>query len=119
MIRKALIGVLLVGALALPATAQAHFGDRWFGTAAKTGRDIPDKYPKILSASCWSRGPLKAHFLLTNGTRKWDHFGCIVNLVNHWNVPSCVVLVHITGPRWSDFYLTGLLYSACSPRDIR
>ncbi len=105
----------------LPATSHAHYGDLWFQTAADTGRNIVSKYPKIADARCfpktWTRGALNAHSLLTNETRRWDHFACLVQPKN--TTTLCMVVAHISGGRWSDFYLTSWAYNGCRPYDIR
>ncbi len=119
--KKVLIGALLAGALMLPATSQAHYGDIWFYSAAQTSRAITDKYPKIVRAACtalggWQISAFNAHSLLTNDTRRWDHLWCVVT---PRDAPPCVVIAHISGARWSDFYLTSYPVRGCSPYNIR
>ncbi len=120
--KKVLISALLAGALALPATSYAHFGGIWYDTAVNTSRNITAKYPKIVSAQCsalwqtWAKDAFNAHSRLTNDTRRWDHFYCAVQPKY---APSCVVLAHIGGRQWSDFYLTSYPHWGCRPYDIR
>ena len=116
-----LLGLTLVAAASLAASAPAHGGKLWFGTAANVAGNVKRKYPEVTSARCFALPPalrtrFNAHSTVHRDTRSWDHLACVV-------VPTgsdpCVVIAHVTGREWPSFYLTSFPYRGCTPYQLR
>ena len=122
MTKVLLIGLVLVSLLGVTTAAQAHRGDIWYDTAANTAGYVEDKHQGVRTARCVPL-PLRDRvsyqadsYVRGNGVRVWDHFLC--GIVNTRGA-LCFTVAHISGRRWSDFYLTSFRFRGCSPYALR
>lgn len=118
--RGALIIVLALTA-AVPGAAQAHYGDLWFDTAARTAENIERKFPRVDAARCYAipihlRRQYNAHSQIRGSTRQWDHFLC---LLAPRRASVCATIAHMTGREWHQFVLTSFPKDGCSPYVLR
>jgi len=112
--------VAVAVALISVASAQAHYGDKWFQTTSLMQQNIEDKY-QIDVASCRPKKDT-GHWTQDNGwsIRRWDHFICGVSSEVTGRV--CVVVAHQAGQYWNSIVLTGYKFAkgpTCVARDLR
>jgi hypothetical protein len=118
-IMKVLTLVVLVLALAMPTTAVAH--GNYVDSAYNTEKNIERKFPRVRAALCkplppWARARYGAHSEVVGTVRKWDHFYCGVAIIDG---SVCLVVAHMTGPRWNQFILTSWQGKGCTSRQLR
>jgi hypothetical protein len=117
-----LILAAFLAALTVVPVAQGHRGDIWYDSATNTAGYIEDKYAAVSTARCYplpvqDRARYNADsYVRRNGVRVWDHFLC--GVYNRRN-QICFTVAHISGQRWSDFYLTSFRYRGCTPYQLR
>jgi len=107
----------LVGA----ASANAHRGDIWYGTAAGTAKNIEAKYSSVSLARCWPlpeslRARYDADSYVSGGVRRWDHFECGLAIRGG---RVCFAVAHMMGQHWDQIVLTSYPYKGCSPYELR
>lgn len=114
--------IAAVAALTLAVPAGAHRGDIWYDTAARTARNIEDRFSATVSAArCWPlpvslRARYDADSYVRNDVRRWDHFQCGV-AIRRGRV--CFTVAHMTGKEWNQFVLTSYPSQGCSPYELR
>lgn len=113
---------IALAAVAITPAASAHPGDIWFDTAARTARNIEEKFARSVStARCWplepgERARFDADSYVEGDVRRWDHFLCGL-AIRRGRV--CFTVAHMTGKRWDEFVLTSYRYKGCSPYELR
>ena len=108
--------------LTLAGPAMGHRGDIWYDSAARTARNIEDKFARSVSAArCWPLQPADrswydADSYVEGDVRRWDHFSCGLAIRGG---RVCFVVAHLTGREWNQFVLTSYRYKGCSPYEMR
>jgi hypothetical protein len=113
-------GLLLIAlVLAIPAAASAH--GNYVDSAYSTEKNIEGKFPRVKSALCkslppWARRQYGAYSEVVGTVRKWNHFYCGVAIRDG---SVCLIVAHMTGPRWNQFILTSWQGQGCTSRQLR
>jgi hypothetical protein len=117
----ALVAVLVAVAGVASGTASAHFGNKWFTTAAHMSSDIEQTFTSVQVARCVPLPPSKraqyhAHSFVRGSVRMWDHFLCALAIDDG---SSCLAVAHVTGQAWNQNVLTSWPGNGCTPYQLR
>lgn len=123
--KRVLLVVSAIIALAVPANASSHFGNIWYQSATWASVNVERAgYTEVYSARCVRPDAAliratRARSFVRNGVRYWNHLPCRLKVLGR--TKTCWVLFHQTGRNWYAFVLTRYPLrdgNSCSPYDI-